>query len=243
LKETRTVTSQVFRSCNEIEKMAMLFRNGSQIPARLPSTDLNIKKMTSTILPAPIAARMAQLYSDMEQAYDELAHRLHFSCAGCPDNCCDSYFQHHTYVEWAYLWEGLQAMEEKRRETLIARAAEYVKGSERMLARDERPNLMCPLNENGLCAVYPHRMMICRLHGVPSSMTRPDGKQLEFPGCFRCQELVSGQEQVPRLDRTSMYQELVQIEMDWLGPRRRTLPKVRMTIADMMVKGPPPDKR
>jgi len=40
-----------------------------------------------------------------------------------------------------------------------------------------------------------------------------------------------------------MYQELVQIEMDWLGPRRRTLPKVRMTIADMMVKGPPPDKR
>jgi hypothetical protein len=199
--------------------------------------------MNSVILPAAISERMARLYHDMEGAYDKLAHSLHFSCAGCPDNCCDSYFQHHTYVEWAYLWEGLLALEEKDRETFVARAAEYVRQSERLLARGERPQLMCPLNEEGLCAIYPHRLMICRLHGVPSAMTRPDGKKLEFPGCFRCQELVGGRAHVPHLDRTAMYQELVAIEMAWLGPQRRVLPKVRMTIADMLVKGPPPAKK
>ncbi len=195
--------------------------------------------MNPEILPADISRRIAALYSEMEKAYDALAQGLHFSCAGCPDNCCDSYFQHHTYSEWAYLWEGLQQLTEERRERFMARAGEYVRQSQTMLAREERPNLMCPINEDGLCALYPHRMMICRLHGVPSAMTRPDGKRLEFPGCFRCQEIVAGQEHIPHLDRTKMYQTLVEIEMDWLGPKRRILPKVRMTLAEMMVKGPP----
>ncbi len=197
------------------------------------------KAMNSEILPADISRRIAALYSEMEKAYDELAQGLHFSCAGCPDNCCDSYFQHHTYAEWAYLWEGLQALAEDSRERFIEKAKEYVIQSNAMLDRDERPNLMCPLNEDGLCALYPHRLMICRLHGVPSAMTMPDGKRMEFPGCFRCQEIVAGREDIPHLDRTKMYQTLVGIEMEWLGPKRRILPKVRMTLAEMIVKGPP----
>jgi len=41
-------------------------------------------------------------------------------------------------------------------------------------------------------------------------------------------------------DRTGLYQRLVKIELDWLGDRRRVLPKVKKTIADMIVRGSPP---
>ena len=38
---------------------------------------------------------LAKLYAEMEVAYDKIATLLEFSCRQCPDNCCDSYFQHH----------------------------------------------------------------------------------------------------------------------------------------------------
>lgn len=195
--------------------------------------------MKTEILPGEIARQVAELYSDMETAYDALAHELMFTCRGCPDNCCDSYFQHHTYTEWAYLWEGLRKLPEEKRKYFEKRAEDYVTESNRMLAQGERPSLMCPVNEEGLCALYPHRLMICRMHGVPSAMTRPDGKRLEFPGCFRCQEIVAGRDDVPHLDRTRLYQRLVLLEMEWLGQKRTILPKVKMTLAEMIVKGPP----
>ncbi|MCB2180412.1 MAG: hypothetical protein KQH63_00115 [Desulfobulbaceae bacterium] len=195
--------------------------------------------MTQKILPPDISNQIATLYHDMESAYDDLAKSLDFTCQGCPDNCCDSYFQHHTYTEWAYLWEGMEELPEDKKNRFLQRAEEYVKESKKMLARDERPNIMCPINEQGLCGLYSHRLMICRLHGIPSAMTRPDGKRMEFPGCFRCQEIVEGRKDITHLDRTKMYQRLVLLEMEWLGPKRHVLPRVKMTLAEMLVKGPP----
>ncbi len=195
--------------------------------------------MNSSILPPELSGQIAKLYSDMESAYDELAQSINFSCTGCPDNCCDSYFQHHTYAEWAYLWEGLQALSEEDRQFFIKQAEAYVAGSEQALAKDKRPAIMCPINKDGLCALYAHRMMICRLHGVPSSMRKPDGQKMEFPGCFRCQELLEGQEDINHLDRTKMYQQLLEIETKLLGVKRHILPKVNMTLAEMIVNGPP----
>lgn len=195
--------------------------------------------MKQPVLPADISRRIAQLYSDMERAYDELALTLDFSCRDCPDNCCDSYFEHHTYTEWAYLWEGLLALPEEKREKVVERSRQYLIESERVIAAGERPAIMCPINEEGLCTLYPHRLMICRLHGVPSAMTRPDGMRMEFPGCFRCQEIVRGRENIVHLDRTEMYRRLVLLEMEWLGPKRTVLPRVKMTLAEMVVKGPP----
>ena len=191
------------------------------------------------VLDPEISKKIAELYARMEEAYDEVAQVLAFSCAGCPDNCCDSFFLHHTYVEWAYLWEGLNSLPQERLAELTGRAAHYVTESEIMLARGERPVVMCPLNDNGLCSVYSHRLMICRMHGVPSSLTRPDGKKLRFPGCFRCQEMVGDREDVPTVDRTDMYKELVALETALLGARRHILPRVKLTIAQMIVKGPP----
>ncbi len=177
---------------------------------------------------------------EMEEAYDLAAAKLSFSCTGCPDNCCDSYFLHHTYLEWAYLWEGMAQLAEEKREEIVQRAAAYVVGVERALAAGERPRVMCPLNEKGRCVLYGHRLMICRMHGVPSAMTRPDGKRLTFPGCFRCQEVVAGYAgEAPEVERTDFYRRLVALEHELLGPRRHFLPRAKMTIAQMLVKGPP----
>ena len=195
-------------------------------------------KNTETILPPDFARKVADLYRDMESAYDETAKKLAFSCTGCSDNCCDSYFQHHTYTEWAYLWQGLKTLEAERLEQITDKASIYVIEAEAFLARGERPVIMCPLNSEGICTLYPFRMMICRLHGVPAVFTRPDGKKLSFPGCFRCQEHVSA-DNPATMDRTEFFRRMVNLELELLGPGRRTAPKVGMTIAQMIIKGPP----
>jgi hypothetical protein len=179
----------------------------------------------------------------MEQAYDAVAGELGHGCAGCPDNCCDSYFLHHTYIEWCYLWLALDELEAPLRERLIGRAREYEKQSREMLKDGQRPKLMCPLNEEGRCVLYAHRLMVCRTHGVPAELIRPDGKKLSFPGCFRCQELVAGSawqvEQIPKMERTRLLQRLAILEQTLLDGKRHLMPKVKRTIASMLVEGPP----
>ena len=182
---------------------------------------------------------VAELYRDMEAAYDKTAAALDFSCSGCSDNCCDSYFLHYTYTEWLYLWQGLKMLEEAELQMISEKAADYVVTSEAVLARGERPVIMCPLNRDGLCALYPYRLMICRLHGVPSSMTRPDGRRLNFPGCFRCQEQAKKEDSVTFLDRTNFFKRLVDLELKLLAKQGAAVPKVKLTIAQMIVKGPP----
>jgi hypothetical protein len=98
---------------------------------------------------------------------------------------------------------------------------------------------MCPLNDNGLCQLYEYRLMICRMHGVPNSFVRPDGKRISFPGCFRCQELGLDLEEVPVLERTRFYQELASLEIAFAGSKSKDLSKVNLTLAEMLVKGPP----
>jgi hypothetical protein len=196
-------------------------------------------KTDKGLLKPEFARLVAELYHDMEAAYDRTAKALDFSCTGCPDNCCDSYFQHHTYTEWAYLWQGLKTLEEPRLQHISEKAARYVVESEAALARGEQPIIMCPLNSAGLCSLYSYRLMICRLHGVPATFTRPDGQKLDFPGCFRCQEITAAESAVPPLDRTQFFRRLVELEMALLGLRRRNAPKVKLTIAQMIVMGPP----
>jgi len=184
--------------------------------------------------------QVAELYHAMEAAYDQTAKALGFSCSGCPDNCCDSYFFHYTYTEWLYLWQGLKALEESRLQIILEKAEEYVRGSEAALARGKRPTLMCPLNRDGLCSLYSHRLMICRLHGIPATFTRRGGQKINFPGCFRCQEQVPADNSIAPLDRTQFFQRMVELERGLLGHRRMTAPKVKLTIAQMIVAGPPP---
>lgn len=195
--------------------------------------------MEAPILQPELVAKMADLYLRMAQAYDLVARQLDFSCAGCADNCCDSYFQHHTYVEWIYLWVGIGELSAERRKALKTRAADYTVACEKALAKEERPQVMCPLNEEGRCSLYLHRLMICRMHGVPSSLTFPNGQIKKFPGCFRCQEIVGGRQALPSVERASLFRELVALEQELLGEQQGQLPKFKKTIAEMILLKPP----
>ncbi len=190
-------------------------------------------------LTSEFAEKTAGLYHDMEVTYNRTAKDLDFSCSECTDNCCDSFFLHHTFTEWAYLWRGLEKLDDSQLKTITKKASDYVIASEASLAKRERPIIMCPLNSEGLCALYKYRMMICRLHGVPTTFTRPDGQQLHFPGCFRCQKHISNTNALPPLDRTEFFQRLANLEIELLGNKKRTAPRVKLTIAQMIVKGPP----
>ncbi|WP_310600679.1 hypothetical protein [Desulfobulbus sp.] len=201
--------------------------------------------MKELFLPPELSCEIGEIYRSMVIVYDEVAREIPLTCTGCPDNCCDSYFLHHTYCEWAYLWEGIRALDDDRLDRIMQRARDYVARSRQAIARGERPQLMCPLNDSGLCGLYEHRLMICRTHGVPATLIRPDGQPLRFPGCFRCQEIVTGsypaETDAPAMDRTVLYQRLAQLETRFLGERRGFLPKIRLTIAEMIVNGPPKD--
>lgn len=197
--------------------------------------------MIELVLPDDLAEKVANLYSRMEEDYDKVARVLGFSCEGCPDNCCDSYFQHHTYTEWAYLWRGLKMLPASELTQIEEWAENSIVECSRAEAKGERPQVMCPLNEKGLCTLYAHRLLVCRTHGVPAVMRRPDGKNLHFPGCFRCQDIVEklGEEEIPFVERTTLLRQLVVIEDELLEQRRHLYPKIKMTIAEMIVKGPP----
>ncbi len=195
--------------------------------------------MHSALLKPEMVKNIADLYGRMEDAYDLIARQLDFSCNGCSDNCCDSYFLHHTYVEWAYLWEGLRFLPENFLHGLRERSTLYLDEVEKFLSEGRTPSMMCPMNEAGCCSLYTHRLMICRMHGVPSCLIQPDGRKVSFPGCFRCQEIVGQRQAVPAVDRTPLYRELVTLEAKLLGTRKGLTPKVRMTIAQMIVHGPP----
>jgi len=199
--------------------------------------------MPELTLPPEMAAELADIYSQLEQDYRRVAGQIPLSCEGCPDNCCDSWFHHHTCCEWAWLWQGLQQLKAEVLARIVRRAEEYLQQSQAQLAAGQRPQLMCPLNENGLCGLYEHRLLVCRMHGAPAVLTRPDGQRLRFPGCFRCQEIVRGryadEDAAPAMDRTQLFTRLADLEARLLGGSRQNSPKVKKTIAEMIVLGPP----
>ena len=196
--------------------------------------------------PAPakgIFGRLADLYLRMQAAYEATAAAAGLSCMGCGHNCCTSYFQHHTRVEWIYLHKGLSALPAPRRKEYERRAETYLAEARPMVASGRAPAIMCPLNDDGLCGLYGHRLMICRLHGTRNSFAAPDGTRRTFPGCARFTSLPlvrdASEETVPVLDRTPFYRELAGLEKELLARVGRPLPRVDLTLAEMIVLGPP----
>jgi hypothetical protein len=186
--------------------------------------------------------RLEEIYEGLQREYTRIARVLDFSCHGCPDNCCDSYFLHHTYSEWAYLFEGFHSLSAEHQETIRKRARRWLDLCRREEALGRRPQVMCPLNVEGLCVLYHHRLLVCRTHGVPARIVRPDGLSLDFPGCFRCQEIVLGGAQQggpPRVERTPWLRQMALLEGEVVQGLRQQLPKVRKTIAEMLLLGPP----
>lgn len=199
--------------------------------------------MQELTLSDALTAELEQIYQTMQGEYDRIAEQIPLTCADCPDNCCDSWFFHHTYSEWAYLWQGLRLLDEQTLARITVRAKEYVRQIQAQLAARQLPRMMCPLNEQGRCGLYSHRLLICRMHGIPSVLTRPDGQTLRFAGCSRCQTIVQERQrnpdEVPSMHRTQLFSRMAAIESRLLGGSRQSYPKVKKTIAEMIILGPP----
>lgn len=185
-----------------------------------------------------VLKKLTALYADMDAAYTAAAAAAGLSCAGCAENCCTSFFQHHTNVEWLYLRQGLEKLPPERRQAYEARARDYLAQAREALGRGETPQVMCPVNDDGLCGIYGHRLMICRLHGVPNVLLA--GMNIrEFPGCGPCQRLTAAGKEAKAMDRTPLLRRLAALEMELWGSKPGRPPKVDLTLAEMIVAGGP----
>ena len=178
-------------------------------------------------------ARLKSIFSAMDEAYERAAGGYGFVCTGCDDNCCMTRFYHHTHLEYAYLMEGMRAFGLVEQKTFQEKALDVV---ERTRAADQKGGavrIMCPLNLDGLCSLYAHRPMICRLHGIPHEL-RPPGRSAERgPGCgaflIRCGEM-----NYITFDRTPFYMEMARLEKEFKQRLNKTR-KFKKTIAEMLV--------
>ena len=181
----------------------------------------------------PFAEKLKTIYSAMDLAYAEVADGCGFLCAGCEDNCCRTRFYHHTYLEWLYLLRGWKKLEARQQAAIHSRAEDVCR--QMAAAEPERgiPRRMCPLNSDGLCELYEFRPMICRLHGIPHTLHRPDGRKVIGPGCDDFHRQCASRSDTA-LDRTPHYRALADLEQQ----TRRALgltDKIKLTVADMIV--------
>jgi Fe-S-cluster containining protein len=189
---------------------------------------------THAKIPEAFEIEVARLFAQMDAAYDRTAKIPGFVCNGCEDNCCRTRFYHHTLVELLYLKSGLAALSSEQQRQARDRARSAARLMEE-LERDDRPvRVMCPLNEEGRCILYAHRPMICRLHGIPNTLRRPDGRILTGPGCDdyhrQCGPAGGGP-----LDRTPLYTAMADIERR-LKSRLGVNSKIKLTVAGMILK-------
>ncbi len=184
-------------------------------------------------IPDEFEMEAARLFAQMDAAYDRTAAKAGFVCNGCKDNCCRTRFYHHTLVELLYLQSGLVALP-PRQQRRIRERARAAAGQMEALERDGRPvRVMCPLNEEGRCSLYGHRPMICRLHGIPNTLRRPDGRILTGPGCDDYYLQCGSADGAP-LDRTPLYAAMADLERrvrDRLGFNS----KIKLTVARMIL--------
>ncbi len=168
----------------------------------------------------------------MDEAYDKVQRHYGFSCEGCTDNCCTQRFYHHTLSEYYYLLEGLKQAEPELVRQILRKARVVVETYQKELEAGEIFPLMCPINFDGLCRIYEHRPMICRMHGMPHRFKRPDGREERGGGCIPFSEAN------PKIDwtvdRTKPYTALAKLEGD-VRKRSFNNTRVNMTTAEMLV--------
>ncbi|MBC2711972.1 MAG: hypothetical protein HGJ94_13580 [Desulfosarcina sp.] len=179
---------------------------------------------------------MEALFCEMDRTYAAVADQYGFRCNGCADNCCLTRFYHHTLLEYLYLVEGMGTLESGVRQAIRKQALTISAKMADTDRRGETLRIMCPLNRDERCMLYPYRPMICRLHGIPHELHRPGGNVTKHPGCDaffdQCRE--SGNTEYIRFDRTPFYRQMATLEKE-LRLETGYADKIKLTIAQMLV--------
>lgn len=182
---------------------------------------------------APFLTQLKTLFASMDRKYNEAAHYYGFNCSGCRDNCCRTRFYHHTLLEYFYLHEGFKSLAPKQQNSIKLKAAEVCRRTELADEKGLPVRLMCPLNSDGLCRLYAHRPMICRMFGIPHEL-QPPGAPAEYrPGCGTFSELTCDKKYF-KFNRTPFFTEMAQMELK-LKQTAGLMQKIKLTVAEMVV--------
>jgi Fe-S-cluster containining protein len=184
----------------------------------------------------PMLNRLETLLSEMDRAYAAVADQYGFVCRGCLDNCCLTRFFHHTLGEYLYLVEGMRSLTADDRQ-MVRKQARAVNAKMAEADRRGKPlRMMCPLNRDDRCMLYPFRPMICRLHGIPHELHRPGGGIVKNPGCdnFLEQCRASGTSDYIPFDRTPFYRQMAMLEKE-LRLETGYRGKIKLSIAQMLL--------
>jgi Fe-S-cluster containining protein len=176
--------------------------------------------------------RLKSIFADMDRGYSRAVEHYDFDCNGCQDICCQTRFYHHTYIEYLLIKAGFKTLSSDMQSEIVSKASKVVSQTIDLEKEAKPVRLMCPLNFEALCVVYPYRPMICRLHGIPHEFQNGAGHRVQGPGCEtfdrRCSEI-----QYIKFDRTPFYREVAALEKEF----RQTVginAKIRMTIAEII---------
>lgn len=179
---------------------------------------------------APYLSKLRALYSEMDEQYEQAASRYGFICRGCDDNCCRTRFYHYTHLEYLYIMEGFYQLPAEMRRNITLNAREVHR---QMEAEDKLFGLMCPLNMEDKCILYPHRPMICRLHGIPHELRKPGSPAQYHQGCIAFHNR-HGDKPYFEFDRTPLYIELSRLEREFKTTTKMAS-KVKLTVAEMLL--------
>lgn len=177
--------------------------------------------------------RIKHCYAQMDHQYELAAQHYGFNCTGCEDNCCQTRFYHHTYLEFLYLRRGFNQLEDEKKRYVTEKARAVIKDTQALETRGLPIRLMCPLNFGGSCLIYSCRPMICRLHGIPHELQRPGNEIIRGPGCEAFMNGF-GEKHYFRFDRTPFYLKLAAAEQEFKAETGLT-GKFKMTIAEMIL--------
>jgi Fe-S-cluster containining protein len=177
--------------------------------------------------------RLRDIFAAMDQEYVRAATHYQFECDGCTDSCCLTRFYHHTYLEYFYLRRSFDKLDPRKKDEIIVKAEEVCRETTKADENDMPVRLMCPLNTDSLCSLYPFRPMICRMHGIPHELQKPRQNVINGPGCLTFDKRCADKGYY-KFDRTPFYVALAKLENEFkqaLGVEGR----IKMTVAEMLL--------
>ena len=177
--------------------------------------------------------RLRDIFAAIDQEYNRATEHYQFQCERCTDNCCLTRFYHHTYLEYYYLRMGFEKLGSRKKGEMLLKAEEVCRETAKADEKEMPVRLMCPLNYDSLCTLYPFRPMICRMHGIPHQLQKPGQKVIPGPGCGTFDDCCSHKGYF-KFDRTPFYLEMAKLENEFkqaVGLDGR----IKMTVAEMIL--------
>ncbi len=176
--------------------------------------------------------RLKSIFADMDREYIRAAEHYGFDCKACTDICCQTRFYHHTFIEYLLIQEGIKTLGPDVQSEVASKAGKVIRQAAELDKKGKPVRLMCPLNFEALCILYPFRPMICRLHGIPHEFQNGAGQRVQGAGCEtfdrRCSSI-----RYFKFDRTPFYREMAELEKEFRQTFGLTA-KIKMTIAEMI---------